>query len=427
MTTIRRLHDERLSAEDEAAIVAALAAAPPAPLEPGSRPRIPKSALWKHGGTWRFRYDAGRNANGRRYRPTVALGRCRDRAAAERAAVRFLASRPRLKRGAALITWGAFSPVYREQCVPRLGDGTQASAASVIVRHLDPRFSNLPLHAVREHVQPWIDEQIGVGVPLSTARHRFKVLAAALAEAVRRELLGAEHVPKDVIWPRAPRVKRPRDLLTFTLDEQTQILGAAKGALRSALALGFYVGFRPAESSGLEWRDVELSDRRLAIRQQARGGRPVALKTPSSNATMTMPTALVAILATQYRQARREGLQAGRTPRFVLENADGAPLSTATLRTRELYPLLDALGLARRGLHACRRAFADRLLAAGTPITEIQTALRHATLAATQAYLSEGQPAAVAAAIERAARLAKLDASGINRASADIIEFPDAD
>lgn len=398
----------------------------------GRRQRIAKSSLWKTAnGDWHYRYDAGVTAEGKRRRPTLNFGPQRDRAAAERLALAF---RDGLKRPARVSTsavWRDFSALYVEKIVPTLARESRPTARSVITCHLDKRFGGLLLHAVREHVQAWIDEQATSDppVPLSTIKQRYGVLRAVLRAAVRRKVITAEHLPDRPEWPRARLNKRPHEALTFTATEQRQLLDCSPWPLRAALALGFHVGLRPGEIVGLEWPLVDLESGRLTVRQQAQHGDVVPLKTEASAAVIQMPPELVAVLAAYRRVVRREALAAGHARRFLFEH-EGAALSHARLRSRQLYPLLERLKLTQRGLHACRRAFSDRLLEAGATLPEIQAALRHRTLDATQRYLSQAPSALVTAAIARAAReaaTAKLDERDINRAGADVIPFPSDD
>lgn len=394
-----------------------------------ARRRIAKSSLWKTAnGDWHFRYDAGVNAAGKRRRPTVNFGAQRDRATAERLASAFLDRLKRPARATSSIVWREFSAMYVEKIVPTLARESRATARSVIACHLDPRFGGMLLHAVRDHVQDWIDAQAASDppVPLSTMRQRYGVLRAVLRAAVRRRVITVDHLPDRPQWPRGRLNKRPHELLTFTAAEQRQLLEAAPWPLRAAVALGFLAGLRPAEVVGVEWSLVDLKSGRLTIRQQAQHGDVAPLKTEASAAVIQMPAELVAVLAAYRRASRREALAAGRVCRFLFEH-EGAALSHARLRARHLYPLLDRLKLPPRGLHACRRAFSDRLLEAGATLPEIQAALRHRTLDATQRYLSQAPNALVTAAIARAAReaaTAKLDEGEINHAGADVIPFP---
>jgi len=112
---------------------------------------------------------------------------------------------------------------------------------------------------------------------------------------------------------------------------------------------------------------------------------------------------LASILERYYLHQRKSAFASA--PGYLFPGRDGRAMSAATLRVRHLYPMLEGLDLPRRGLHACRRAFADRMLESGASIRDIQAALRHSSLRTTERYLSESQPAEVVAAIRKAAQL----------------------
>jgi integrase len=378
--------------------------------EPARRSRkraIAKSSLWQTAsGDWHFRFRDGRDAEGKWRRPTVNLGRFPTRAAAAAEARRILAGRRATRRAeTASPGWLDYSARYCRERLPYLRRETRTTTKSVITRHLDPRFGRLKLHQVGDAIQAWIDEMVNTDppVPLSTVRHRVGILKTMLNAAAEAGLAVA--LPGRVRYPTGSRRKRSHQVLTFTVDEQALLLKRAEFPLRAALALGFYLGLRPGEIAGLEWRLIDFTAERIRIEQQlGRDGTLLPTKTAGSATVLAMPDALVTIL----RAFRTRGAH-----RYVFEGETGAPLGLPQLRVRQLYPLLERLGLPQRGFHACRRAFADRLVAAGADIRQVQAALRHSTLQWTERYLSPAAPADVAAAIENAARLG-ADRPGAN-------------
>lgn len=373
----------------------------PAPRRRRKRARIAKSALWKTPSGWRLRYPEHK-ADGRWIRPTVLLGTFRTRAKAEAEALRFLEARS-VAPGTSP-PWAEFSARYLRECMPRMRRESQATTRSVIARHIDPQFGELCLHEVGARIQAWVDEMRDADppVPLSSMKHRVGVLRTMLAEAQASGLV--VFIPARLKWPKAHRVRRAPSSLTFTADEQRTVLAAAGFPLKAALALGFYAGLRPSETAGLDWRLCDCKGRRLIIAQQrARHGEVTLPKTKSSEGSIAMVPELALILERYYRYLRKRDFAA--SPHYLFPNRAGRPLSASTLRVRHLYPLLEGLGLPLRGLHACRHAFADRLLESGARIDLIKAALRHSSLQATERYLSKAQPAEVVAAITKAAAL----------------------
>jgi len=373
-----------------------------APPRARKRTKVSKSALRNTPAGWRLRY-ASHKVDGRWIRPTILLGSFPDRVTAEAEALRFLDARQQNEPAPGTSPpWQEYSARYMRESVPRMRRESQSTTRSVITCHIDPQFADLQLHEVGARIQQWIDvmRDAKSPVPLSSMKHRVGVLKTMLTEAGSQGL--AVFIPSRLKWPKAHRVRRPHGVLSFTACEQRTILATAVWPLKIALALGFFAGLRPSESVGLEWRLCDLKNRQLIISQQrGRHGEVALPKTQSSEACIDIVPELAEILERYYRDQRKQNFALA--PVYLFPNRGGQPLSSATLRTRHLYPLLEGLGMPQRGLHACRRAFADRLLDSGAPVTIIQAALRHSNLQTTVRYLSKPQPLDVVAAIRKAA------------------------
>ncbi len=159
---------------------------------------------------------------------------------------------------------------------------------------------------------------------------------------------------------------------------------------RSLLMLGLFAGrLRTGELNRLRWRDVDVDHGVMRVRRK--GDHP---------ATVVMTPQLQAQLR-QWRDVMR--LVDGFTidwpvlPVFTAPHGDAtsfalrqpvAPL-TRELTGRVVNAHGAAIGLDYLRPHDLRRTLAGILDAHGTPLQDIQLVMRHETLSATQAYLSE--------------------------------------
>ena len=68
---------------------------------------------------------------------------------------------------------------------------------------------------------------------------------------------------------------------------------------------------------------------------------------------------------------------------FVFPNPEGKPLRRSVALRRDLWPALRRAGLRRVNMHSLRHSFASALIAAGSPVTEVQSILGHSSPAIT--------------------------------------------
>ncbi len=176
----------------------------------------------------------------------------------------------------------------------------------------------------------------------------------------------------------------------LNLVEIRRLLDAADpGYYRTLFMTAALTGMRSGELLGLRWCDVELQDNRINVRRSlswARVGEESEDKTPeraqprffepktaTSRRTIPISPELVAAL-------RRWKLQCPKAKDdLVFPASSGAPAHRSTVLKRGLYPALTRAKLRRVDMHSLRHSFASILIAAGTPITEVQALLGHSS------------------------------------------------
>lgn len=101
------------------------------------------------------------------------------------------------------------------------------------------------------------------GYSSKTVRHVHNIISPAFKQAVRWQLLFQN--PCDLC--ELPRLEKT-EMRCFAPDQVKQFLQAAKNdRYYAAFVLAIETGMRPEEYLGLQWKDIDFVDRRLAVRR----------------------------------------------------------------------------------------------------------------------------------------------------------------
>jgi len=239
-------------------------------------------------------------------------------------------------------------------------------------------------------VQSWLDAKHDSGLSARTVRYLRDILRSALSHALRNDLV-AENVAKRVTVPELVK----KEIVPMTPAQAMSLLGV----LRSNRLLAFYsvaiaLGLRPAEAIGLRWSDVDLIERRLAVRQtiqrirtdpRAQRGQRSRLvvdetKTEAGARLIDLPESLTLRLRAHKALQSQERLLAGEGWQdfgLVFTTVVGTPLEERRIVT-VFKDALTAAGLPRSiRLYDCRHTAASLLYAQGVPELQIAAILGH--------------------------------------------------
>lgn len=153
------------------------------------------------------------------------------------------------------------------------------------------------------------------------------------------------------------------DLSPAPSPYRTRAAGRPPIAIGPAVATQALLGLRIGELRGLTWRDLDLAQGTVTIRQQRIAATVSALKTDHASRTLPLPEALSKALR---RWQLRSGAQT-----FVFP-------STAKTITLRLHALCRALKLPPITPHALRHGYATALLAHGVDVNTVSHLLGHA-------------------------------------------------
>ena len=183
-----------------------------------------------------------------------------------------------------------------------------------------------------------------------------------------------------------PGRERPRmvrhPVRILAANEISRLLGNARDPYRTIFAIAVFAGLRSGELSGLQFRDIDLVNRRLHVRRQAQNGQLVPPKTDNAVRTVALLDPMPSILE-RFRAAHPSV-----APEQLLFMDKGKPLRPHRL----LYTLRRT---ARRAgieqhpdeppirLHDLRHTCASIYIAARADVAFIARQLGHATPATT--------------------------------------------
>ena len=170
----------------------------------------------------------------------------------------------------------------------------------------------------------------------------------------------------------------------LTVDELRRVCESVKGEMRTLFAVGIYTGLRLGDCALLEWGNVDLTRRMIAIipRKTARhaNGRPVVIP---------IHAALVTILA-ETPQKKRTG--------YVMPETAATYLADDTKLSRRIQATFKACGIRTRkadgdaratvevGFHSLRHTFVSLAANAGVPLAHVQSIVGHTSPAMTRHY-----------------------------------------
>ena len=215
---------------------------------------------------------------------------------------------------------------------------TQERYREVIARGIAPGLGSHELQKLKPvHIRDWLSTMIRHGSrkggPLTarTVRHSYRVLNAALKEAVRLDMLArnvAEAVP--------PPKMADTEVEILDADQIAAVLDALKGhTLHPIASLALATGMRRGELLALRWQDVSLEGASLNVArslEQPKGHlRFKPPKTKHGRRTIKLPPSAVSMLR-EHRKAQIElrlqlGMGKHKPNSLVFCNHEGNPIS----------------------------------------------------------------------------------------------------
>lgn len=238
----------------------------------------------------------------------------------------------------------------------------------------------------RAEVQQWLLGLFQSGLSRQTVKNVWAVLSSVLRTAVDWGYL-KENPARGVRLPnRQPKAR----LFLPTPGQVAEIFQQLPEPALTLALLAVGTGLRVGEAVGLLWEDIDLESRTLTVRRDVWHGKVGTPKYAASERVVPLGPVLV-----QHLQEK-----AGVPDRWVFEGNSGKPLDPHNLAKRQLYPVLDRLGLPRFSWHRLRKLHSTYLADLGVAPRILQAQLGHADAALTLNIYAQVLPESQRKAVE---------------------------
>jgi integrase len=355
----------------------------------------------KRGTVWRIRY---RDATGCRILETLGKEPTWNRTRAEKELRRRLVDIERDGyRKPEPITFAAYAQRWLDDYLPGRGLKltTTDSYRQTINRHLLPHFATRKLTDLEQQpelIDRYVTQKMQEGLAPKTVVNQLLVLQTMLKTAVRWRLI----TRNPVVDCERPRVEQPElNVLTETeiarlwtayTELATEADASEQAWWRLARTITFVAlgtAMRRGELLALRWRDVQLLESHLTVREALVKGRFTTPKSRSSRRLIELGSRTLGLLAEHWRQTSYQS-----DDELVFGHPQkGTPLDPARLARQHLRPALQRASITKpfRPFHDLRHTALTHEAAAGNPMAYIQLKAGHSQGAITERYVHAAQ------------------------------------
>jgi integrase len=381
--------------------------------------------VWRYAGTrgvvWRIRY---RDPTGKRILETLGKEPEWTRPRAEKELRRRLVDVERDGyRAPEKLTLTEFAERWQTEYLPGRGLKltTLDNYRQTLNRHLLPSLGHHTLHHLEQHpelIDHYITQKIQSGLAPKTVTNQILVLQVMLKRAVRWRLI--RHNPVNDCD--RPRLRQPEmNVLTETeiarlwtaythlehaAAENTPIDTANQAWWRLARTITFVAlgtAMRRGELLALQWKDVQLLEGHLTVRQALVKGRITTPKSAAGRRLIELGPRTKQLLADHYATTAYDG-----DDDYVFAHpSKGTPTDPSRLAREHLRPALHTAGITKpfRPFHDLRHTALTHEAAAGNPLTYIQMKAGHSQTQTTERYIHAAQVQFLGAAARAEARM----------------------
>jgi len=243
------------------------------------------------------------------------------------------------------------------------------------------------------HIRQLAAHIAGRGVSGNTVRLALAPVKACFATAVEDGVLRSNPCSSIRISRQAAADVDDEKVKALTEDELQRFLAKVDQAYRPLFELLAHTGLRISEALALEWRDIDLGQRRLRVRRRLYKG---ALAPPKSRYGRREIPLSDGATRTLWQLRKTSPAPADADPVFV--TATGDRLDRGNLYSRVLKPATRAAGIPWAAFHTFRHTCATMLFRHGLNAVQVQLWLGHHSPGFTMAtyvhLLPEDLPAA---------------------------------
>ena len=298
------------------------------------------------------------------------------------------------------ITFAAFAERFTSDYLPgrNLKPSTVADYGSIITGRLIPFFGDTDIARIDAvAVDAYISHATAGGLTPKTVKNHLGLLRVMFKVARRWRMIHADPVA-DAETPRVdvPEMSILSETEIATLLSTYRRLEQDAGEkaewwrlARHVVEFALGTAMRRGEIIGLRWRDVELLERRLHVRETIVRGRTVTPKSRSSRRTMEIGPRTAGVLDDVWMASRYRGDDDLVFGHPLL----GTPVDPTKLSRDYMKPALKAAGITKpfRPWHDLRHTALTHEAAAGNPHAYVQAKAGHSQSTITDRYIHAAQ------------------------------------
>jgi len=288
---------------------------------------------------------------------------------------------------------------------PATRPATFSSYTDTVKLHILPILGRLPLSKVSpQHVQTLLNQKLKQGLSSRYVAYIRAVLRIALNQAKKWNLVTLNAA--ELAEP--PRVER-HEFRALDPADTRKLLDAVKGARLEALySVALSLGLRRGEILGLRWKDLNLDEGVLSVKQAAQRIRGQGMtfappKTERARRKVMLPNPLVSALRSHHKRQLEEQLCAGsrwQQMDLVFASGVGTPLEPRNL-DRHFKRMLVKADLPNMRFHDLRHSAASLLLAQNVNPRTVMEILGHSRISMTLDTYSHVMPEAMREAADK--------------------------
>jgi integrase len=269
-------------------------------------------------------------------------------------------------------TLAQFLDRWLDAVKPRVSPRTHERYCEIARKNIVPLLGGLPLSVLRPHhitaayakaLESGRRDGEG-GLAPRSVHHMHRILAQALAQAVRWEVLVRN--PTDAVDPPKPERKAMK---TIDLSQTVNLIERIRGTSMLVPTLfAVLCGMRRGEIAALRWKNLDLDNKKIAVAESAEQTHAgVRLKPPKNGKgrSVTLSNTMVEELRAHRIEQAQQLLRLGTRlsdDTFVCALADGTPMQPNYI-THAWTKLVARTGLKRLRFHDLRHSHATHLLA----------------------------------------------------------------
>lgn len=363
-----------------------------------------QGSVWeRYPGSWWYKFDIGRDANGKRQR--VQQGGFKTKREANQAKIEAMA---RYNAGAfvapSTLTLATF---LENDWLPAMEGKTKhssfVSTKRIVQTQIIPQLGGVKMSDLARSPQRVVDfykylvtrgraDKKG-GLSAKSVRNTHVVLRSALQYALRKDLISRNVAaivsPSEAISaaPTATTKKAPRVMKTWTAEELGTFLSSVqKHPLYVAFHTAANTGMRRGELLGLRWNDVRLDEGTLSVRQTLLSvDYKLVFDTPKSKKSrrpITLDADTISLLRSHRLAQKEQRLAMGlkvKDDDLVFACPDGTPIHPESF-SDAFEVAVKRSGLPRLTCHDLRHTHASLALAAGVHPKIVSERLGHASI-----------------------------------------------